>query len=121
MTGVIFLVLLDQAIKVSVKALGVKTFCNKGVAFGFFPADFWIFVALGLIFLVLVFGRKAKIFKYKLPMVLIVSGGISNFVDRARLGCVIDFIDFRIWPVFNLADVMVSIGVIILVLLSLKA
>ncbi len=44
---------------------------------------------------------------------LIIGGGIGNFIDRALLGYVIDFFDFRIWPIFNIADIAVVCGCIL--------
>jgi len=48
-------------------------------------------------------------------ILLILSGGISNIIDRIHFGCVIDFIDLGFWPVFNLADIFITIGAIILI------
>ena len=45
---------------------------------------------------------------------LLIGGSVSNLVDRVRLGHVTDFIDFRWWPAFNLADSFIVIGVAIL-------
>ena len=42
---------------------------------------------------------------------LILGGAIGNWIDRLRFEAVIDFIDFRIWPVFNIADTAITIGV----------
>jgi len=41
---------------------------------------------------------------------LVILGAGSNLLDRFKYGAVIDFIDFKIWPVFNLADVMIVVG-----------
>jgi len=49
-----------------------------------------------------------------LPVSLIVTGGVSNLIDRLHYGCVTDFIDLKIWPVFNLADIYITIGAIII-------
>jgi signal peptidase II len=46
---------------------------------------------------------------------LVVGGAAGNLIDRVRLGSVIDFIDLRIWPVFNVADMAVCVGAAILV------
>lgn len=46
----------------------------------------------------------------------IVGGGISNLVDRFRHAYVVDFIDLRWWPVFNLADVSITVGTLLLLL-----
>ena len=50
-------------------------------------------------------------------MGLILGGAIGNLIDRVRYGYVVDFLDFRIWPVFNIADCAIVIGVIVLVYL----
>ncbi len=51
---------------------------------------------------------------------LIVAGILGNFIDRLTRGFVVDFLDFIIWPVFNIADSMIVVGVIGLIILSLK-
>jgi len=45
---------------------------------------------------------------------LVIGGTIGNLIDRLRLGYVTDFIDFKVWPAFNIADSAVTIGVIII-------
>ena len=45
---------------------------------------------------------------------LVIGGSVSNLADRVRLGFVTDFLDFRYWPAFNLADSFIVIGVAIL-------
>jgi signal peptidase II len=45
---------------------------------------------------------------------LLIGGSMSNLVDRIRFGHVTDFIDFRYWPAFNLADSFIVLGVLIL-------
>jgi|WetSurMetagenome_2_1015567.scaffolds.fasta_scaffold13025_5 hypothetical protein len=58
---------------------------------------------------------KLEIRNYKnihLPLSLILAGGISNLIDRLYFGCIIDFIDLQIWPVFNFADIYITIGAI---------
>ena len=45
---------------------------------------------------------------------LVIGGSVSNLVDRVRLGHVTDFLDFRYWPAFNLADSFIVVGVAIL-------
>lgn len=46
---------------------------------------------------------------------LVLGGAVGNLIDRVRVGCVIDFIDLRFWPVFNLADAAITVGAIVLV------
>ncbi|MEW6230066.1 MAG: signal peptidase II, partial [Bacillota bacterium] len=46
---------------------------------------------------------------------LVLGGAIGNLIDRVRVGYVIDFIDLRFWPVFNLADAAITVGALVLV------
>ena len=46
-----------------------------------------------------------------MPLGLVVGGALGNLLDRVRTGGVIDFIDLRVWPVFNIADAAITIGV----------
>jgi signal peptidase II len=44
--------------------------------------------------------------------VALLAGAVGNLIDRIRSGLVVDFFDFRIWPVFNIADIAIVLGVI---------
>lgn len=58
--------------------------------------------------------------KIHLPLLLIIAGAISNLTDRVLFGCVIDFIDLKFWPVFNLADIYITIGAIAVIIEILR-
>ena len=91
---------------------------NSGAAFGLFSNQ-GIFLsltaAIGIIAL-LVYHRAPYFsgFIPKLSLGLQLGGAMGNLVDRLRLGSVTDFVDLRIWPVFNLADTAIVLGVILL-------
>ena len=61
-----------------------------------------------------------KYFWKKAAYGAILGGALGNLVDRYRIHHVIDFLDFRIWPVFNVADSFITLGVIVFIWLSLK-
>lgn len=74
----------------------------------------WIMIAiLGLI---IIFYDKFP----KVSLLLIISGLIGNLIDRIFLGHVVDFIDFKFWPIFNIADSLIVIGVSWMILLIIK-
>jgi signal peptidase II len=56
----------------------------------------------------------------KIAFALILGGVLGNLFDRIRLGHVIDFLDFRVWPVFNIADSAITIGVLLICIRLLK-
>lgn len=51
---------------------------------------------------------------------LILGGALGNLIDRARLGAVVDFLDFRVWPVFNVADSCITVGAALVALQLLR-
>ena len=46
---------------------------------------------------------------------LILAGAVGNLIDRVNFGYVIDFIDLKVWPVFNFADIFICIAVFLLI------
>ncbi|MCL5037005.1 MAG: signal peptidase II [Chloroflexi bacterium] len=96
---------------------------NTGGAFGILPASPSFFTIAGaLVFLVMVIFIK-KITRlpyiYQVGLALVGGGAVGNLIDRLKMGYVIDFIDLKFWPVFNLADSYITIGVLILAYLFL--
>ena len=93
---------------------------NSGTFFGLFKegTKFFIFISVIAIFVITTFLLKnmSKLkLRQKLSLAFILSGAIGNLIDRLRLGYVVDFLDFRVWPVFNLADSFITIGAIMLI------
>lgn len=68
-----------------------------------------------LIFLIAIYYLEREISK-KIGFVFIVSGGISNVIDRIRLDGVVDFLHSPFWPTFNIADSFITIGAIIIII-----
>ncbi len=90
---------------------------NRGAAFGFFQNQLLLFVlvsllAIGLIIYNLKNDKNSAILKCALALIL--GGAAGNLIDRLRFGFVVDFLDLRIWPVFNLADSVITIAAVIL-------
>lgn len=98
---------------------------NTGAAFSVFRSGGSVFVLIAIVVSVgiLVYYRRAASAAriVRIALGLILGGALGNLVDRVRLGYVVDFIDLRWWPVFNLADSAIVIGVALLLLSSLKA
>ena len=115
---------LGQEISVIKNIFSITFVANKGVAFGLFSNSNFPFVLISIAVLVcitLVFISLGKArFWIKIAYGLILGGALSNMLDRIRLGEVIDFLDFHIWPVFNIGDSAICVGVGIFVLNILK-
>jgi signal peptidase II len=91
---------------------------NSGIAFGLFAsATAIVILATGVaVSWMLVFFARSGARHPILPVALglVIGGSLSNLLDRVRLGYVTDFLDFRYWPAFNLADSFIVIGVLVL-------
>ena len=91
---------------------------NTGTAFGMFKDYTTIFVILTVVALsyIAYYIVKSKSLDPALNIALglIAGGAFGNFIDRVKFGYVVDFLDFRVWPVFNAADSAISVGVAIL-------
>ena len=92
---------------------------NSGIAFGLFSsATAAVIVVTGIaVAAMLVYFARSGARHPVLPVALglVIGGSVSNLADRVRLGYVTDFLDFRYWPAFNLADSFIVVGVAILV------
>jgi signal peptidase II len=107
------LVVFDQFAKIFAVQY-FRTTCNSGFAFGFSPDWFGLFIPIFVLFLVLVLFWFEKSRHNLFAFSLIFAGGFSNLLDRLWQGCVVDFIDLGFWPAFNVADAVISSGVVIL-------
>ena len=91
---------------------------NTGVAFGLGRGNSSLFtlVALGVVAGLVLYERRlpAGAMLPRLALGLIAGGAVGNVIDRLRQGHVTDFLDFKFWPVFNVADSCVVVGVLVL-------
>ena len=106
---------LHQSIPLIKNVLHFTYIQNTGAGFGIFKGQqlFLIFISLVIIGGILFYLDRVER-QVKVPFALILGGAVGNLIDRMFLGYVIDFIDFRIWPVFNVADTSITIGAMII-------
>ena len=98
---------------------------NRGAAFGIFQNQRWFFVIMTVVILVIVswFYGRTPVEKRYLPlricMIVLTAGAVGNFIDRLTRGYVVDFFYFSLidFPIFNVADIYVTVTFIVLVLL----
>jgi len=95
---------------------------NTGAVFGLFQGQSFILTIVALLGLVLLLFWSLFLHRSfplltntpnRIALGLMLGGSVGNLIDRISRGFVTDFIDFRIWPAFNIADSAIVIGVII--------
>lgn len=95
---------------------------NRGAAFGMLKNQRWLFISITVICVLFIIfymiAKKPKSRILGISLAMIAGGGIGNLIDRISLQYVVDFIDFRIinFPVFNVADIFVSVGAVLMVI-----
>lgn len=135
--GIVLLIVIDQVSKIFVDKhmifgdslpiienfFHITYVQNRGIAFGIFQGKVdvisvaTIIAIIGIIVYFLKNVKKSNFFE-KMAYIFIISGAIGNMIDRLLRGYVVDMIDFRgIWSfVFNIADIYINLGVILLLL-----
>jgi len=97
---------------------------NYGIAFGLNLSSKLILVVtfIIIIFLINWYFRASKPGQGQkiIPLSLIISGAMSNFIERLNYGYVLDYLEIGFLPVFNLADLFICLGVIWIILIYLK-
>ncbi len=124
------LVIIDQiskylartnTISFDTKILSFTFVKNTGAIFGILQDSNHYLIWISIIFLggiIYYYYNFPK--KNRTPLIVITAGIIGNLTDRILLGYVTDFINFKIWPVFNVADSCIVLGVIYLLYLEIK-
>lgn len=91
---------------------------NTGMAFGLGQGRSMVFLAVALVVAVLLVAWAAAAPKrdrlLRTTLGLLVGGALGNAIDRVRFGNVVDFVDVRFFPIFNVADSAITIGVVLL-------
>ena len=100
---------------------------NTGAAFGMMQGGNLLLILITLVIVGFLLKNWKEFCSYgrlaKWGLVFILGGALGNLYDRITLGFVVDFIDLRIWPVFNAADSFITIGggmLVLTVLLTRK-
>ena len=110
--------------------LNIVIVWNKGFAFGLFQNNIfsvnilYIFLIGSVILVLIIYANKLNQKYYFLIFGLIIGGALGNLIDRILYGAVVDFIDLHYmnlhWYVFNIADICISIGCMLLVLAEIQ-
>lgn len=101
---------------------------NAGGAFGIFLGGGWFYFVASVLAVAMIFFYLRRLTADRtlprLSLAMILGGALGNLVDRLRSGVVTDFLDFGIghlrWPVFNLADAFITVGVVLFFLSMMR-
>ena len=109
---------LGESIPVIDGVFHITRFHNTGAAFSSFEGQRILLIALPCVLiaagLIYMWRHKDASRMLLIPVAMIIGGGIGNLIDRACLGYVVDMFDFRVFPIFNVADSFVTVGCILL-------
>ncbi|MBO6178976.1 MAG: signal peptidase II [Selenomonadaceae bacterium] len=103
-----------ETIPVIKNAFHITYILNPGAAFGILENERLFFIIAGAIVLAVGFyiipklNKQAHLVRY--GAIFLLAGAVGNLIDRIQNGLVVDFLDFRIWPVFNIADIAIVCG-----------
>jgi signal peptidase II len=115
-----------RVIEVVEGAVSLRLTLNSGGAFGLgqgFPL-FFLGATVVVVALILVWVRNLDDLTLTIPLGMVLGGGIGNAMDRLFRdtdGRVVDFVDLHFWPVFNLADASITVGVIAILVITALA
>ncbi len=92
---------------------------NYGAAFSILQNQRGLFIGISSIAVIIIFYILVRYYKqhhvmFLYSLSLIAAGALGNLIDRIRLGFVVDFFDLRVWPVFNIADISIVSGTLLL-------
>jgi len=94
---------------------------NTGIAFGLLDGRGWLTIPLSIIVMggIVIYLRRANPSTFVQVMLgLLFGGAAGNLLDRLRYGYVVDMFDLLVWPVFNVADIAITVALVGLVLLQ---
>lgn len=121
------LIMIDKNINILPQVLSFSYTQNIGVAFGLISNNIifviiFNIVILGIIIKFLKENNESIDYTVLVSLILILSGGIGNLIDRILKGYVVDFIkfDFINFPIFNVADISITLGIFILIIVIVK-
>ena len=113
----------DEPVDVIEGVLTFRITYNSGGAFGLLQGLPGLFLVATIVatVVILFWVRHLDRPHWMVPLGMVLGGGIGNLIDRvvrSTDGQVVDFIDFHVWPVFNIADACIVIGVVWLIFLG---
>ena len=116
----------DSALALIPRVLALRLAYNPGGAFGILQSAPWLFLIAGFVIVAVILVWAGRLEEPWLitPLALVLGGGLGNLIDRLFRdldGRVVDFIDLSFWPTFNVADMAIVSGVILIAFSSMRS
>lgn len=116
----------DGAVDLIDGVLRFRLTYNSGGAFGLLPGlpGFFLVATLVIVVGILIGVRKVEDDRWAIPLGMVLGGGLGNAADRVFRdtgGGVVDFIDLHVWPVFNVADMSIVLGALVILILGWRS
>ena len=116
---------LGESIPILQDIFHITYILNPGAAFGLFADQTFFFIGLAVLMVAAAIWFYPAIKKESAWMQagigLLLGGAVGNLIDRVLIGKVVDFFDFRIWPIFNIADICIVCGAFLIAVASFTA
>lgn len=114
-----------ETIPIVQNAFHITYILNPGAAFGILENERIFFIIAGIIVLGIGFYILPKLKNQekltRFGAIFLLAGAVGNLIDRVQNGLVVDFIDFRVWPVFNIADIAIVCGTFFIIYSVMKS
>lgn len=116
---------IGESISIINNFFSITSHRNRGAAWGILEDSILFFIIVTTIFLIAIIlyllKKRKEITNFdKIVFSLILGGAIGNFIDRIKIGAVVDFLDFNLFgynfPIFNFADIFICFGVSLLLI-----
>jgi len=117
--------LADGPVELIGGVLSLRLTFNSGGAFGLLPGlpGFFLIATVVVIATILLWARGLEDGRWAIPLGMILGGGLGNLCDRLFRefeGRVVDFVDLSFWPVFNVADAAITVGVLLVLIFGVR-
>ncbi len=122
----LILVLIDQLTKtilttpIDLGIIAITPITNTGMSFGLLQGNNTLLAIISIVFIALIILFRKEFKNKEIQLTMILAGATGNLIDRIIHGHVLDFINFKIFPIFNVADTLIVLGITSIIYLEIK-
>ena len=103
------------------RELAIRVAQNTGISFSRFSGSgAWLRVVIALVCVAVAVAIWKAPARFALPLALVLGGAAGNLIDRVRFGYVLDYVGVGPWPTFNVGDVAIAVGAVLIAVVVLR-